>query len=70
MSAGARVIDTTSAVRTVSASPGPNAWSNWVLATASDAVAAATMRPAATTIGVTSAVASLAAFARGTPSAW
>ena len=37
MSAGPRVIDTAIAVRTVSASPGPNALSSFVLATASEA---------------------------------
>ena len=69
ISAGPSVIDTVTATSTVSASPGPNARSNSVLATASEAVAAATMRPAAAMIGPTSAVASRAARTRGTPSA-
>ena len=51
---------------TVSASPGPNARSRSVLATASDAVAAATIRPAVAMIGANSAVASRAARTRGT----
>ena len=67
--AGSSVIDTTIAVSTVSASPGPNARSNSVLATASEAVAAATIRPAVAMIGENSAVASRAARTRGTPSA-
>ena len=53
----------------MSASPGPNALSNCVLATASEAEAAATMTPAATIIGANSAVASRAARTRGTPPA-
>jgi hypothetical protein len=69
ISAWPSVIDTAIAVSTVSASPGPNALSTCVLATASEAVAAATMRPAAMMIGVTSAVASRAARTRGTPPA-
>ena len=69
MRAGSSVIETTIAVSTVSASPGPNARSKSVLATASDAVAAVTIRPAAAMIGADSAVASRAACTRGTPSA-
>jgi len=69
MSAGPRVIDTAIAVRTVSARPGPNALSNFVLATIREAAAAATMMPAARMIGANSAVASRAARIRGTPSA-
>ena len=69
MSAGPRVIDTAIAVRTVSARPGPNALSSFVLATTREAAAAATITPAATMIGANSAVASRAARTRGTPSA-
>ena len=65
MSAGPSVIETTIAVRTVTPRPGPNALSNCVLATASDAVVAATMMPAAKTIGEYSAVARRAARTRG-----
>ena len=69
MSAGHSVIDTTIAVSTVSASPGPNVRSRSVRATTSDAVAAATIRPAVAMIGENSAVDSRAACTRGTPSA-
>ena len=69
MSAGPRVIDTAIAVRTVSARPGPNALSSFVLATTRVAAAAATMMPAARMIGANSAVASRAARIRGTPPA-
>ena len=69
MRAGSSVIETTIAVSTVSANPGPNARSKSVLATASDAVAVVTIRPAAAMIGADSAVASRAACTRGTPSA-
>jgi len=69
ISAGASVIDTAIAVSTVSASAGPNSRSDWSLATVSDAVLAATMRPAARMIGANSAVASRAAGPLGTPSA-
>ena len=69
ISAGPRVIDTAIAVSTVSARPGPNALSSFVLATAREAAAAATMTPAARMIGANSAVASRAARTRGTPPA-
>jgi len=69
ISAGPRVIDTAIAVTTVSARPGPNALSSFVLAAARLAAAAATMTPAARMIGANSAVASRAARTRGTPSA-
>ena len=69
ISAGPRVIDTAIAVSTVSARPGPNALSSFVLATAREAAAAATMTPAARMIGANSAVASRAARTRGRPSA-
>ena len=69
MSAGPRVIDTAIAVRTVSARPGPNALSIFVLATTREAAAAATIMPAARMIGANSAVARRAARIRGTPPA-
>ena len=69
ISAGPRVIDTAIAVSTVSARPGPNALSSFVLATASAAAEAATMTPAAKMIGANSAVASRAARTRGAPPA-
>jgi len=53
-------METAIAVSTVSASPGPNALSSRVLATTSEAAAAATTRPAAAMIGANSAVASRA----------
>jgi hypothetical protein len=67
ISAGAKVIDTTIAVSTVSASAGPNSRSDRFWATASEAVVAATMRPAARMIGTNSAVASRAAGSLRTP---
>jgi hypothetical protein len=57
MSAGVSVTATTIAISTVSASPGPNARSTASRAVPSAAEPAATIRPAVTMIGMTSAVA-------------
>jgi hypothetical protein len=67
--AGASVSDTSIAVSTVTASAGPKARISCIFATPSDAVPAATRRPAARMIGAYSAVVSRAAWTRGSPSA-
>ena len=69
ISAGASVSDTSIAVSTVTARAGPKARISCILATPSEAVPAATRRPAARTIGENSAAVSRAAWMRGKPSA-
>ena len=67
--AGISVSDTTIDTSTVAASPGPNARSRPPRATSSAPVPAATISPAASTIGADSAVESRTAWSRSAPSA-
>ena len=69
INAGASVSDTSIAASTVTARAGPNARMSCILATASEAVPAATRMPAARMMGENSAVVSRAAWMRGSPSA-
>ena len=66
-SAGTSVVETARATRTDSASPGPNAWKNPSLASASDAVAPATVIPAMKMTGKSSRETSNAATLLSTP---
>ncbi len=69
MSAGASVTATSSAISTVMARAGPNARSEPSRAAVSEAMPAATTRPAVTMIGVYSAVVCRAAGPRRSPAA-
>ena len=66
-SAGTSVIETASVMSVVAARPGPKARKNCRWPTTSAAVPAATIRPAVTTIGATSATAARAAGRRSSP---